>query len=332
MIKLKRLAIPLALFTLSGWQMAAQDTFYALPSTTIVLEVEARQEIFYAGPYAAYAHQLLNMGVRDRDEVNTSLTKVELYPTVEADPSSWFSCDAENVNLLMMSSQGLVAFGDKTEGKGAQWRFPSFSNKDFTSKGLTNPEKEVKRVVYEQVQTDTAIVSVPVEHRVLEEKTLEDKAMDAADMILKLRKARLDISTGDTDAQFDGQALDSALKELDRIEKEYLALFRGYSEYRTLKGRFDVTPSALQNTHSYLAFRLGEDGFFADGNKGVPYYIELEPEAMPRLDESDRRKGRAVIRYRVPVVCNVILSEGGKQLLHTRIPIYQLGVESTIVK
>ena len=53
---------------------------------------------------------------------------------------------------------------------------------------------------------------------------------------------------------------------------------------------------------------------------------------MPRLDESDRRKGRAVIRYRVPVVCNVILSEGGKQLLHTRIPIYQLGVESTIVK
>ena len=46
--------------------LAAQDlagsVSYALPQTTIVLEVEAEHEYFYAGPYARFAKKYIFLG------------------------------------------------------------------------------------------------------------------------------------------------------------------------------------------------------------------------------------------------------------------------------
>ena len=49
---------------------------YSLPSTTIMLEVEAVQERFYAGPYAKYAEKYLGIKARQKDETTFQLTQV----------------------------------------------------------------------------------------------------------------------------------------------------------------------------------------------------------------------------------------------------------------
>lgn len=315
------LLLPLAL--------PAQEVSYALPSTSITVKVEVRQETFFAGPYAPFAKQMLNMSVSDQDAITTEITRVELIPRVEADTDAWYTCDQESSALLSLSAQGLVSLGNAAAP--VSWRFLPGLKADFTDKGLTVPEKETVETIFKEMPSDTGMVSIPVEHKILVEKTLEDKASDAADVILQVRKERLNIASGNTDASYSGESLRAALQELERIEEEYMALFRGYSVVRKQVCTFEVIPSRDVKHHRYLVFRLTDDGPVTEGVSGTPYYLELQPEGkLPEEEQADKKKTRGSVRYRIPQVCKVTFSCDGHPLLQTRLPFYQLGVESSL--
>ena len=304
----------LAAACLGATSMKGQDIQYFLPSTTIMVQVETRQEAFFAGPYASFAKQMLNMDVNDADAVTTTVTSIELKPV-------------------------LVAFGDKTEATRMDWRFNAPVKADFTSNGLTESQKSVTVTEFRaEINAEGEEVQIPVEHKVLVEKPLEDKASDAADCILQVRKARLDIVTGNTDASYSGEAMESALRELDRIEQEYMVLFRGYSVVRTQTRCFEVTPNPQSPVQRYVTFVLTEDGAEGPGAKGTPYYLEFEaqpiavvaPEDPFAAAEKKKKLAGAAVRYRIPAICSMRLTEDGKPLLQTRVPVYQLGKESIL--
>ena len=324
---MKRILVAAAM--LLPLSLHAQEVTYALPATAVTVKVEVRQESFFAGPYAAFAKRMLNMSVQDQDAVTTEITRVELLPRVEADTDAWYTCDQESAALLSLSAQGLVSMGNAAAP--VSWRFLPGLRADFSRKGLTVPEKEAVETIYKEMPSDTGIMRVPVEHRILVEKTLEDKASDAADMILQVRKERLNIASGNTDASYSGESLRSALQELDRIEEEYMTLFRGYSVVHSEEYSFDVVPSSKDKQNRYLVFRLTEDGPVSEGLKGVPYYLELQPEGtVPEEEPSDKRKSRGSVRYRIPRVCNVSFTRDGLRLLQARLPFYQLGTDATL--
>lgn len=325
---MKRLLVIASCLVL-GITLQAQEVYYALPRTTFTLEVKARQESFFAGPYAAFAHRLLNMDVRDDDEVRTEIVSARLIPQVEADPTVWYTTDPENASLLALSAQGLVSFADRAEGERAAWRFPTQARANFNGARVTDTDKPTTIIEFQDVQTDTGMVSIPVEHKILVEKTLEDKASDAAEMILHLRKERMNIVTGNTDANFYGNSMEIALKELDRMEKEYMALFDGFTVVKTFSASFEIIPSAGSNSQHILAFRLLEDHFATEGTRGVPYYLNIEPEASRNEEEQagQRRSRTNPLHYRTPVVCKVTLTKDNQPLLSARVPVYQLGME-----
>ena len=306
----------------------AQEVTYALPLTTLTVKVEVQQENFFAGPYAAYAKKFLNLDVREKDAMSSTVTAVELIPGIEADPSALFTCEADNASLLALSAQGLVALQNRVEASTLTWRFLPPTHTDFTG-AIATSEKQETRITYKSVQTDEAIIQVPVEHKVKQAKSLEDKAAEAAEMVLKVRKDRLNIVSGDTDANYSGEAMRAALDELDRIEEDYLALFTGRSVVRTNVAYFDVIPDPELRVHRYQVFRLTDAGPVGEGVKGIPYYLELEPEVMVFPEDATRVKGRATsIRYRIPAVCKVHLTRDGQRLLDARVPVYQLGMEA----
>ena len=74
-------------FTASAQKSSDPEGYitYSLPSTTIVLDVEAVKESFYAGPYARFAEKYLGIKVRQKDEVKWQVTRLSLTPYVEAD-------------------------------------------------------------------------------------------------------------------------------------------------------------------------------------------------------------------------------------------------------
>ena len=308
--------------------LQAQTVTYSLPQTTVTVEVDAVQENFFAGPYAPYAKRFLGIDVRETDASRSYVKEVRLVTRVEADPKARFTVDTKGVEdrFLALSSQGLVSFQDKLEAGDLVWRFNPQPEADFGTRGVTSQTRTETRTIWKEVETDTAFVRVPVEEAYQIQKTPEMKAQEAADMILKARKERFNISTGNTDATFSGEALGAALAELDRVEKEYLTLFTGYTVAREQHGSFDVVPSPEDRMYRYAAFRLSNrDGLISEG-AGSVYNLEFEPTEV--VDPAPAKDTRNVVRYRIPAVCNVKLTNGGKTLFESRIPVYQLGLES----
>jgi len=79
--------------------------------------------------------------------------------------------------------------------------------------------------------------------------------------------------------------------------------------------------------YRYQAFRLSDrDGLVAEG-AGTVYNLEFEPTEVTDPAPS-KDAPRNVVHYRIPAVCIVTLTSGGKTLFESRIPVYQLGLES----
>jgi hypothetical protein len=158
-------------------------------------------------------------------------------------------------------------------------------------------------------------------------------------MILKLREKKYQIVTGDTDATYSGEAMGAAIAELTRMEEEYMMLFTGYSECQTQVKRFELVPDASRESQMYIAFRLSDATGLtsADNMSGRPVVMEIVPQEFmkpePPMEAKPSKKKEpepVVAYYRIPSVCTVKLIDSGNVLIQTRIPVYQLGQESSI--
>ena len=313
---------------------------YCLPSTTVTLEVTALQEKFYAGPYAEFAEKYLGIKARTGDATSFRITDVKLTPSVEADMNARYSIMVEKGNVyasfLKLSASGLVSFVDAAVDRQTTWRFPLPSSGDFSGKGVTSNLTSEATVLFKNEKKSAVYNKVSVQQNMIVAKTLEQKAAETAEMILKLRQQRLQIVTGDTDATYSGEAMGSAINELTRLEEEYMTLFLGYTDTRTQKMNFDVIPVADRESQKYRALRISDSvGLLpADNLSGKPVFIEFVPQEIAKLEEpaevDPKKKPSVLAHYRIPAVCTVKLFEGAELLLQTRMPVYQLGVEATL--
>lgn len=312
---------------------------YSLPSTTITLDVEAVQEKFYAGPYARYAEKYLGIKARQKDETSFRLTQINMVPLLEADQGRRYSINIKKGQLdgtfLKLASGGFVAFSDSNSGDGTMWRFATGGKADFSDKGVSSNLTSSSATLYRSGRKESLYDNISVQQNMLVEKTLEQKAAETAQMILKLRRQRLQIVTGDTDATYSGEAMGAAIDEITRLEKEYMTLFVGYSDYQTQKMMFEVIPQAGRESQMYVAFRLSDTAGLvpADNLSGKPVVMEIVPQEFSpaQLDEADAKNRRDVlVHYRIPAMCTVKLMDGMNLLLQSRIPVFQLGVESSV--
>ena len=312
---------------------------YSLPTTTITLDVEAVQEKFHAGPYAKYAEKYLGIKARQKDETTVQLTQIRMTPLVEADHSRRYSINVKKGDIdgtfLKLSTCGLVSFADANFGDESVWRFPTKVSGDFSDKGVSSNLTSDSTTLYRNAKTESAYNKVAVQQNMVVEKSLEQKAAETAEMILNLRKQRLQIVTGDTDATYSGEAMGAAIEELTRLEQEYMTLFIGYSDLQTQKMRFDVVPQAAQESQMYVAFRLSDTAGLvpADNLSGKPVVMEIVAQevADPALSAEMLKNVKEVqAYYRVPAICTVKLMDGTNLLLQSRMPVYQLGRESSL--
>lgn len=338
---MKRIVIFSALLMLLGAAASAQGrtqdpvgtVVYSLPQTSLVFDVEVQREDFHAGPYASYAKKYLGIDVRLSDEVICTLAKVVMTPFVEADHANRYVLNVQNPTdapFLKLSSMGLISFADANYNKDAFWRFPAPGKGDFNDKGVTSN-------LATESTTLSAYNSVSVQQTMVVEKSEEKRASEAAEMIFSLRKKRVQIITGDTDMTYAGEAMGAAIDEMTRLEKEYMTLFTGYSDKECQNVRFEVVPEAGREMQKYIAFKFSETGGVTaadDPMGGAPVVLELTVEDLASgavADESAAKPSKGpFLFYRTPAVCKAKLIKGADVILQSRIPVYQLGVQSSI--
>ena len=309
---------------------------YSLPSTTLILNVEAEQECFYAGPYAKFAEKYLGIKVRQKDETRWQITKVGLTSAVEADLARRYTLalkkNAPDLSFLKLSSAGLVAFADGGVSDVQAWSFPVQSSADFAAKGVSSNLKSEATTLYRSERKEDAYNKVSVQQNMLVEKSLEQKAAEAAQKIVKLREQRLQIVIGDTDATYSGEAMGAAVAELTRLEQEYMSLFIGYSVYQTKNVSFEIIPDAERESQMYVAFRISDTAgpVPSDNLSGRPVVMEIIPQAVASVDAAPVATKLQTVNYLIPAICTVKVKEGSELLIQSRVPVYQLGVMSSM--
>ncbi|MBR1435598.1 MAG: DUF4831 family protein [Bacteroidales bacterium] len=329
-------AAALTLISLQGTVSRAQDPVgsisYALPKTVITLEVEAVREDFHAGPYARFAQKYLGVEARQEDQVSCTVTSITMVPMAEADNDHRYLLSAGKGTpaFLSLTAQGLVSTGDGVSGA-TTWRFAAPSKGDFSSRGVSSNLTSESAVLYRNVKAGNEYQRVAVQQNMVVEKTPETRAKEAADMIFNLRNKRVQIVTGDTDATYSGEAMSAAIAEISRLEQEYLSMFLGYSEYSEQKMNYEVIPTKENSRGVYVAFRVSDtEGLVsADDVSGKPYVLNVQAQEVSQAQGSGSGSKGQVAYYRIPAICQVKLTDGADILLQSRIPVYQLGIEST---
>jgi hypothetical protein len=254
-----------------------------------------------------------------------------MTPYVEADQSRRYSLNVKKgtieATFLKLTAEGLISFSDGNFATESIWRFPTRTTGDFSDLGVTSNLTSESTTLYKSTKTD----KVSVTQSMLVEKTPEKRAAETAEMILSLREKRLQIVTGDTDATYSGEAMGAAIGELARLEQEYMTLFVGYSEFQTQQMRFDVVPEATRENQMYIAFRISDKSGLvpADDMTGRPVVMEIQSQVFEKVQAVEGQKGE-VVHYRIPAVCTVKIKNGADLLLQSRVPVYQLGQESSL--
>ncbi|MCL1974394.1 MAG: DUF4831 family protein [Bacteroidetes bacterium] len=308
---------------------------YSLPMTTVYIQVEAEREIFTAGPYAKFARKYLGLDARQEDQVLYRITQLQVRPYLEADPAHSFMVNLTGLknavaNFAQFHAQGLIVLSDSYLGKEEKFRFGPQAKAEFTDKGLSSNLTQEQITLYRAEQNAWGINRVAVPQNQTVEKSVEKRAEEAADLIFKIRTKRVEIITGDTDATFSGAALGDAVKEMARLEEEYLSLFLGKSTYALQSMQFEVLPVAHQARQTYIAFRLSDtEGLVPPSNvSGRPIVLELKADSDQPQGPSvapEAAKSAVKLFYRKPVAMQLLLSDGQELLAQSRVLIYQLG-------
>jgi hypothetical protein len=331
---------------------------YALPRTVLDVEVVAEKTITKPGPFAAYAERYL--GVVDvplRETTEYRIKEVRLKSHAERDPSQVFRIEADGISnalLVNLNQQGVITginmpFSFPVESvdnplihrDNHQMDIPEYD--DLTIRKNTEP---IFDTIYRVVRTDTSFIRLPFLKSQVSQKNLNNQAEEAANLIMKLRKRRFYMLTGEyayrPDVRTpmpDGEAMKVIIRELAQLEYDYVSLFVGRTITETETFRFSYTPTGegITEVNDLFVFSKFRGILPAGNSNGDPVKIELrrmtDPSALyasennvvteTRGDEKIISKGLA---YRTPALTQVAVKLNNEGLLDKSLLIAQYGV------
>ena len=167
----------------------------------------------------------------------------------------------------------------------------------------------------------TAGDKVMVDRLAADELTQEEAAKRAAERIFELRAARQDILLGEYGDGVYGAGLEAALREIERLESEYLKLFYGIRTVTTTTHRYTMPVSADMPNNVIARFN-SEEGLLAKDNvAGDIVMVSVTPSEMSY--PASNPKG--TVAYRYANNANVVVSFAQEVLARRVLPIFEFG-------
>lgn len=328
---------PLAEVQYDGSQLV-----YALPRNVLTVRVLVTTTQRIPGPYAVYAQKFLGIPDAIQAAAQTSkIDNIQILNSVETDPNALFVAQAKKGRLLRyfdIVGSGLILPLDKvlqTPQKVENIDTEPVSDSQFTDLTPTPFIGEERSVHYSKVLRDSSFVRVPVQKTMIVERSMEEKAREAADFIFSLRKKRSELFVSEPESPYQGDALRTIFAQIDQLENEYLSLFIGRTLSYSRWQNFCFTPTNPEGETTIL-FRFSPTKGIVGATdfSGNPVLLELKPEPINEAYSSvaatteqlyAKKKG-AFLRYRIPVATTISISDGKNDLHTQRELIYQYGM------
>jgi hypothetical protein len=197
----------------------------------------------------------------------------------------------------------------------------------FTNLAVKRHLTETTDTLYKTMITDSSYVRIPVVRKQRDAKTLEQKAEEAANFIIKTRKRRFKLLAGQYDVFPEGQALAISVEELDKTEKEYLELFLGKKVKQEFTQSFIIIPEKSSEVQKITVAKFSQEtGLRAsDANTGKAIVMEIEPLQTLKALPSTPQFVLNNLYYRIPDIANVRLKIESEVLYESRMSLFQAG-------
>lgn len=306
-----------------------EGVVYSLPRTGIRIQVEATQETFFHGPYYRYAETLLGVkNAPSSDYSNWVISDIQLTTFSEPDASQVYKAMGDAAALLSLTESGVIS-GINIEENNLQ---------DELVVSTFIIENQTPDIPFPDLSMSAFYQKGDSLDHILLPKTFEEKAVDAAHAITKLRKRRFKSLANAYEEQLpDGRAYELMVDELGQLEKDYVALFLGKS-YQTKKiYSFDFIPGD-QSVSGEVIFRFSKtEGVLPKTDlSGKPVVIDLKKEdslfsVQNQLsDSANPSAGESGIYYRMPGKADIRVMNGLSLIATSRATIAQFGNVASI--
>jgi len=264
---------------------------------------------------------------------------IALSSYTEADPDFLFSTTSNRSSSLFyilqkLSADNMILLPENIATDKV------FENRiDFASEEILFTDLSVKRnfesgtdITTRKVLSDSSHAKTSKTKRgtASRAKTLEQKAEEAANFIIKTRKRRFKLIAGQYDFMPEGEALGRAVEELNRIESEYVSLFMGKKAVSTHSRTFHFVPENGNEVSRIILVRFSETEGFTDVTEagGKPVLVEIRDKNKTKgLDNLILSAGASEnqLFYRIPDQAFVRILYGEQVFQEALFPVYQFG-------
>lgn len=319
--------------------MSEGTIIYGLPRTVFNLSVEMERTIEIPGPYSRYADDLL--GITDAVVAENefwTITGITLHTHEELDPSEYYVIKSSSFlrsNALSLRREGLILdinplqfYSTEKQSAGAANEYEQFRFDDLGSDEYYNLQRDT---AFKRVNLDSTFIRIPYIVEKKKRLSKEQLAEKTARRIMEIRDGKHLILTGEANVFPQN---DAAIKEMNRIEKEYTELFAGkvIKENRSFSISLIPEPGMEQKPLALFQFSELTGPVTASSKGGVPVNVELLPEKKTKaltIINSNQTGPSSItfdkLFYRVPDVVNIKISIGNEVLFNSRKLIYQFG-------
>ncbi len=316
---------------------------YSLPKTSLKVNVSISKVTNIKGPFAEYAEKLL--GLKNVVTVNQTafhVTGVDIESSTIPDTAHQYIISKKS--HLFKKNKTVYNLNDFGGVIGVNSR--QYLNQDSISKcfamfvkqesvaysdffKLYADASQIEKIdtVYEIVKTDSVVMSKPIIKRTLVTKTVQQRAEETADYILKFRMKRYELISANQEIPYSKEAFEFMNNQLVKIENDYMELFTGISYTENQQLSFIIVPEKSTINNPIKLFNFSEDFGVVDQSdpNSQQYSISFEPSVLFMPDTTLAKK-RLEIPYRNPILCKVYILLNGENLPSVfEIPLFQFG-------
>lgn len=320
-------------------EKSVKKAVYVLPETCFLIGLDLEKEIRIPGPYRLYAKKYLGLNeFIIEKETRYSISDVRVESVNEPDAEHFYSINLLKGEMdwdmfLKLSDYGFIldpVYSLKA-GEGAGLPVDDQEEKLFSGGSMKLNLTETTDTLFKTVIRDSSFVRIPILRKQMAARTTEQKAMEAADLIMRIRSRKLSLISGEEEFVPDGEAIAVSVEELDKMEEEFMELFIGKRITQTFTRSFMVRPETKKTTQikTFARFSPASGLLNPEDIYGNELVFELIPQGKTvSIEPFFRAYGDGALNtlfYRIPDVASVSVKLSGQVLYEGRFSVFQLG-------
>jgi len=321
-------------------------TFYFLPKTELTVEIFISKTEYLKGPYAGFANKYLGLNnVITENSAKYKVSGINVVSMDVTDAGQVYFIEKPYKAFRVLKSLKYNGFihrliSDKPDYADSS-NFSTYINNNksesvypeiFRYYADANMFMRVDTII-EKVKLDTQFIEKKVVKSSMIEKTIEQKAKETADYIIKLRENKYNLIAGTGEVNYQKESLEYMFTQLETMESEYMKLFTGITVEKTLVYRFIVTPEDGDSIVHYNICHFSPLTGISRQNPGEApgIFILLKSKHLNagfdnyKEKEKILKKTPAGIIYRVPEYAEVSVVDGNIEIYKNVFPVWQMG-------